>query len=165
MWQLRRRAAREWCGPSDAVPAWLSVRLSIRLLAVLLTLTMQLPLQFARAQETGTIAGVVRAQATGAPLWDTRVTVAGTRFSARADSAGRYTIPDVPPGTYRVQAQIIGYALGEVTGVVVTAGQTTTAGFPLAPPAVGPPGDGGGGDRTHGPRDPTGAAGAGGTDD
>src|SRR5437016_2431391 len=47
---------------------------------------------------------------------------------------GRF--PDVPPGTYRVQAQIIGYALGEVTGVVVTAGQTTTADFQLTQLAV-----------------------------
>src|SRR5438132_476989 len=45
-------------------------------------------------------------------------------------------MPDVPPGTYRVQAQIIGYALGEVTGVVVTAGQTTTADFQLTQLAV-----------------------------
>jgi len=97
---------------------------------------MLLPLQIARAQETGTIAGVVRARETGAPLWDARVSVTGTRFSARADSAGRYTIPDVRPGTYRVQALIIGYAIGEVTGVVVTAGQTTTADFQLTPLAV-----------------------------
>jgi len=136
MWQLSRRAARECCGLSDAVPAWLSIRSSMHLPAVLLTLTPLLPLQIARAQETGTIAGVVRARETGVPLWDARVTVAGTRFSARADSAGRYTISDVRPGTYRVQALIIGYAIGEVAGVVVTAGQTTTADFQLTPLAV-----------------------------
>ena len=136
MWQVRRRAALGCCSASNAIPAWPVVPSSTHLPAVLLTLIALLPLQIARAQETGTIAGVVRAQATGAPLWDTRVTVAGTRFSARADSAGRYTIPDVPPGTYRVQAQIIGYALGEVTGVVVTAGQTTTADFQLTQLAV-----------------------------
>ncbi len=128
MWQLRRRVAVGCCGPS--------VRSSTRLSAVLLTLTMLLPLQISRAQETGTIAGVVRAQETGAPVWAARVTVAGTRFSALADSAGRYTVPDVPPGTYRVQAQIIGYALGEATGVVVTAGQTTTADIQLTQLAV-----------------------------
>ena len=136
MWQLSRRAARECCGLSDAVPAWLSIRSSMHLPAVLLTLTPLLPLQIARAQETGTIAGVVRARETGVPLWDARVTVAGTRFSARADSAGRYTISDVRPGTYRVQALIIGYAIGDVAGVVVTAGQTTTADFQLTPLAV-----------------------------
>ena len=78
MWQLSRRAARECCGLSDAVPAWLSIRSSMHLPAVLLTLTPLLPLQIARAQETGTIAGVVRARETGVPLWDARVTVAGT---------------------------------------------------------------------------------------
>src|SRR3989475_6163606 len=133
MWQVRRRAALGCCSASNAIPAWPVVPSSTHLPAVLLTLIALLPLQIARAQETGTIAGVVRAQATGAPLWDTRVTVAGTRFSARADSAGRYTMPDVPPGTYRVQAQIIGYALGEGRGVAVTAGEPHTADLPRPP--------------------------------
>src|SRR5258705_1356335 len=88
------------------------------------------------AQQTGTITGVVRAQETGAPLRDARVTIAGTRFNTRTDSAGQYTIPDVPPGTYHVQAQIIGYELGQVRGVVVTADQSATADFQLTQLAI-----------------------------
>src|SRR5882762_7060832 len=88
------------------------------------------------AQQTGTITGVVRAQETGTPLRDARVTIAGTRFNARTDSAGQYTIVDVPPGTYRIQAQIIGYGLGDVPGVVVTADQSTTADFRLTQLAI-----------------------------
>jgi TonB-linked SusC/RagA family outer membrane protein len=136
MWQVRRQAARGCRCPSDVAPVWWpSVRFP-RPPAVLLTLIAFSPLRIARAQETGTIAGVVRTQETSAPLWDARVTVLGTRLSARADSAGRYTIADVPPGTYRVQAQIIGYALGDATGVVVAAGQTATADFQLTQLAV-----------------------------
>src|SRR5258706_12446072 len=88
------------------------------------------------AQQTGTITGVVRAQETGAPLRDARVTIAGTRFNARTDSAGQYTIAAVPPGTYHVQAQIIGYELGLVPGVVVTADQSATADFQLTQLAI-----------------------------
>jgi TonB-linked SusC/RagA family outer membrane protein len=136
MWQVRRQAARGCRCPSDVAPVWWPSVRSTRLPVVLFTLIALFPLRIARAQETGTIAGVVRAQDTDAPLWDARITVAGTRFNARTDSAGRYTIPDVPPGTYRVQAQIIGYGLGEVAGVVVTAGQTATADFHLTQMAV-----------------------------
>src|SRR2546425_4478667 len=57
---------------------------------------------------TGTIAGVVTAQETGAPLPGARVTVAGTELGADAASDGRYTIAAVPPGTYRLRARLIG---------------------------------------------------------
>ena len=135
MWQVRRRAARACLCPSGVEPTWPSAR-STRLPAFLLTLAVLLPPQIARAQDTGAIAGVVRAQETGAPLWDARITVAGTRFDARTDSAGRYTITGVPPGTYRVQALIIGYGLGEVAGVTVAVGQTASADFQLTQLAV-----------------------------
>src|SRR5213592_5286583 len=85
---------------------------------------------------TGTIAGVVTAQETGAPLPGTRVTVAGTELGADAATDGRYTIPSVPPGTYRLRARLIGHALMEMTGVVVAAGDTARADFRLAPLAV-----------------------------
>src|SRR5205823_6939821 len=95
-----------------------------------------LPLQIVRAQEagansspppeTGTITGVVTAQETGTPLAETRITVAGSALGATAGSDGRYTIALVPPGTYRLRAQLIGHAPAEVAGVVVAAGQTAT---------------------------------------
>src|SRR5205814_6994435 len=101
-----------------------------------------LPRQAARAQqtdatapspETGTIAGVVTAQETGAALPEVRVTVSGTALAATSGPDGRYTIALVPPGTYRLQARLIGYEVGEVPGVVVTAGQTATADLHLQP--------------------------------
>ncbi len=134
--QVRRRAAGGCRCPSDVAPVWWSSVRPIRLPAVLLILTALLPPPLARAQELGTITGTVRAQEGGAPVRDAWVTVVGTRLMARSDSGGRYTIAEVPPGTYRVQAQIIGYARGEVAGVVVAAGQTATADFQLAPLAV-----------------------------
>src|SRR3989442_51056 len=124
---LRRHAARDCWHLTRVVRSPLILPLLFFALA---------PPRSVSAQQTGTITGVVRAQETGAPLRDARVTIAGTRFNARTDSAGEYTIADVPPGTYHMQAQIIGYGLGEVTGVVVTADQSATADFQLTQLAV-----------------------------
>src|SRR5437764_2033837 len=111
-----------------------------RLSPLLLPLFVLLPLHIARAQEagtnggateTGTIGGVITAQETGAPLAEARVTIAGTALGATAGPDGRYTIALVPPGTYRLRAQLIGHTPVEVAGVVVTAGATATADFQL----------------------------------
>src|SRR5216110_2531420 len=73
---------------------------------------------------------------TGAALAGVRVSVVGTRFGAVTGPGGRYAIADVPPGTYRVQARLIGYAVAEVASLVLTAGQTATADFRLVPQAI-----------------------------
>jgi len=124
---LRRHAAR-FC--------WQLTRVVRSPLVLPLLFFALAPPRSVSAQQTGTITGVVRAQETGAPLRDARVTIAGTRFNARTDSAGQYTIAAVPPGTYHVQAQIIGYELGLVPGVVVTADQSATADFQLTQLAI-----------------------------
>jgi len=98
------------------------------------------PLQIGRAQDNatvaaGTISGIVLDQATGAPLGGAQVTVVGAKLAAEAGSDGRFTISGVPPGTYRVQTQRIGYGLSEVT-VEVAAGQTAAADFRLQQLAV-----------------------------
>src|SRR6266516_2452625 len=81
-----------------------------------------------------TLAGRVT-DTTGAPLAGARDTLVGTRFGAVTGPDGRYAIGDVPPGTYRAQARLIGYAVGEVASLVV-AGQTATADFRLVPQAI-----------------------------
>jgi TonB-linked SusC/RagA family outer membrane protein len=73
----------------------------------------------------------VTAQETGTPLPETRVSVVGTKFGATAGPVGRYRIDLVPPGTYRLQARLIGRAPAELTGVVVVPGATDTADFHL----------------------------------
>src|SRR5882762_291248 len=101
-----------------------------------------LPLRTARAQqmaeqagsvapETGVIAGVVTAQETGLALPEVHVSVLGTSLAATAGHDGRFTIPQVHPGTYRLRARLIGYEVGEVPGVVVAGGQTATANIRL----------------------------------
>jgi TonB-linked SusC/RagA family outer membrane protein len=140
MWKRRRHATFPW--PSavspPAIPAALLARLPavVPLLAVLSVQTGRAQGGSAPAPPTGTIAGLVTAEGSGSPLPATHVTIMGTQFAASAGSDGRYTIASVPPGTYHVRARLIGYGLGEVADVVVTAGQTTTADFPLKPIAV-----------------------------
>ena len=104
-------------------------------LFLLLPLLALVPLQIGRAQDNtsggaGTISGIVLDQATGAPLPGAQVTLVGARLAVEAGADGRFTISGVPPGTYRVQTQRIGYGLSEVT-VEVAAGQTAVADFRL----------------------------------
>src|SRR5437762_5655263 len=113
-------------------------------LSFLVLLCLLLPLRVGRAQqmaeqagsaapETGVIAGVVTAQETGVALAEVRVTVLGTSLAATAGRDGRFTIAQVPPGTYRLQARLIGYSVADVADVVVAAGQTVNADLRLQP--------------------------------
>src|SRR5439155_524527 len=72
---------------------------------------------------------------TGAALAGVRVNVVGTRFGAVTGPDGRYVIPDVPPGTYRVQARLIGYGVAE-SNLILVAGQAATADLRLVPQAI-----------------------------
>jgi TonB-linked SusC/RagA family outer membrane protein len=116
-----------------------SPHVSPLLLSLLVPLLAFAPIQVGWAQDTtvatGTISGVVQDQTTGAPLSGAQVRVVGTRLSTEAGLDGRYTLDGVRPGTYRVQAQRIGYGLLETT-VEVASGQTASVDFRLQPLAV-----------------------------
>lgn len=92
-----------------------------------------LPIQVARAQ--GSIVGTVKDAATSAPLVRATVMVVGTRLSAETDAEGRYAIPSVPPGTYRLRCRLLGYTPGEGT-VSVEDGHRTVADFGIKATAV-----------------------------
>src|SRR5437588_583043 len=141
----RLRVHGETGTPSTGGPMRKRRRTAVsRSLSFLVLLCLLLPLRVGRAQqmaeqagsaapETGVIAGVVTAQETGVALPEVRVTVLGTSLAATADHDGRFSIAQVPPGTYRLQARLIGYEVGEVPGVVVAAGQTATTNLRLQP--------------------------------
>ena len=101
------------------------------LVAGFLPLVAFLPVPPVHAQATGTISGVVTAKEAGAPVPAARVAIPGTRIAANTDLDGRYTLTGMPPGTYRLEARLIGYTVAEAANVVVTAGQTTTTDFQL----------------------------------
>jgi hypothetical protein len=83
---------------------------------------------------TGTIAGTVK-DTSNIPLPGVLVqTTTGGHLTATATD-GTYTLNDVEPGTYSVQASKTGYQTQSATGVQVTASLTTTVNFQLPPDA------------------------------
>ncbi|HEX4936498.1 MAG TPA: TonB-dependent receptor, partial [Gemmatimonadaceae bacterium] len=82
-----------------------------------------LALPAAAQSQGGRIAGTVSDSARR-PLDNATVTVLGTRFGAISDAGGRFTIANVPAGSYTVRVQRIGNKAVEVPNVAVTAGGT-----------------------------------------
>jgi outer membrane receptor protein involved in Fe transport len=87
----------------------------------------------ARAQETGTIVGVVVSTWDGAPLANVAVTVRGTTLATQTESNGRYELKNVPPGDQVLRFSKSGYAAAVVTDARVLPGQTTTVNGNLRP--------------------------------
>lgn len=87
------------------------------------------------AQETGTIAGIVRSE-TGDAIPGAQVSIAGTNLGTVTQENGRYLIRQVPAGTHQVQVELIGYrtATSEVT---VAAGETVTLNITITAEAIG----------------------------
>lgn len=94
-----------------------------------LAAALALPASVARAQ-TGTLTGTVR-DSTGQTLPGVNVAVEGTSYGAATGSEGMYTISDVEPGTYTLQASFVGYEDAVRQGIEVNAGETTTVDFVL----------------------------------
>jgi len=76
------------------------------------------------AGTTGILSGRV-VDADQAPVVAATVTVVGTRLGAYTDADGKFTILNVPAGTYDVKASRLGYNPVTTSGVVVSADQTT----------------------------------------
>src|SRR5688572_23809687 len=87
------------------------------------------------AQTTGVIEGRVVTAVTSRPLAEVQVSVTGTTLGARTNEDGRFRIPSVPAGTYRVRAQRIGYN-SATSSVTVLSGQTATSDFGLREAAL-----------------------------
>ena len=101
------------------------------LLAILALFT---PIAVAQTQQGGRITGRVMA-AEGLYVPSAQVTVTGTTRGAVSDSAGRFTITDVPAGSQVVRATRLGYAPATQT-VVVRSGETATVTLQLTATAV-----------------------------
>jgi hypothetical protein len=86
----------------------------------------------------GSLAGVVRDNATGNGLAQVSVTVPGSGVTAITDSAGKYHLAGVPPGTFTLSARRVGYARIDIPAVVVNRGVTTEVNInlPLIPLAL-----------------------------
>ena len=96
-----------------------------------LALAVAAPLE---GQATGQITGIVKNNE-GQPTASASVMVRGTRLSAVSGPDGRYTLAEVPPGSYTVVAALIGYGFATATTTVV-AGQVVQLDFALEARAV-----------------------------
>lgn len=72
----------------------------------------------------GKITGIVTEKGTREPLLGANIVIVGTQLGATTDIDGRYTILDVPPGTYDIQISYIGFRKLKVSGVRVYIDQT-----------------------------------------
>lgn len=77
------------------------------------------------AGTTGKIAGRVTDQESGEALMGVNVVVDGTTLGAATDIEGYYTINNIPPGTYTINASAVGYQKRQVVNVKVSADFTT----------------------------------------
>jgi hypothetical protein len=108
---------------------------------ILMTLALLLLATAAFAQ-TGTVAGIVRLPGeNGAPAVGANIVLSAEPFDtlyAMSDSAGSFTITQVPVGSFHIRAYLTGYQTAEATGRV-TANATTTVNLHLggAPATLG----------------------------
>ncbi|HOY43696.1 MAG TPA: TonB-dependent receptor [bacterium] len=84
----------------------------------------------------GKISGRVTDRATRQPLPGANVMIKDTRLGAVTDPDGYYFIINVPPGTYRLQASLMGYATVVQEDLDVNLNQTTNADFTLPQQAI-----------------------------
>ena len=104
-----------------------------------LTLTLTLALFISGsvfAQTSGKLRGVVSDESTGEALIGANVIVDGTSLGSATDENGEYFILNVPPGTYTMRAEIIGYQTSVEADVRVFIDLTTTVNFVTSVQAV-----------------------------
>ncbi|MEO5617763.1 MAG: TonB-dependent receptor [Candidatus Eisenbacteria bacterium] len=85
----------------------------------------------ASAQERGSVSGKVSDKKTGHALPFATVTVVGSQRGGLTDSEGQYRVTGIPPGTYEVRVQFLGYRPEARPGVVVTAGKAIVLNYTL----------------------------------
>jgi len=85
---------------------------------------------------TGKISGIIKDAATGEPLPAVNVVIEGTTLGGATDNEGHYFIINIPPGTYTLQASMVGYAVESKTGVIVNVDHTTPIDFDLRVTAI-----------------------------
>ena len=79
----------------------------------------------------GKIAGRVVEKETGSPAVGVNVILIDTYLGAATDENGRFTILNIPPGTYSIRVDAIGFATITMKDVRVTTSQTTELSFTL----------------------------------
>jgi TonB-linked SusC/RagA family outer membrane protein len=89
----------------------------------------------AQTAQQGTITGRVSDAPTGQPLANAQIGVVGTNLGAQTNNEGQYTIRNVTAGSFQIRALRVGYG-EQRRAVTVSAGQTVTQDFQMAPVPV-----------------------------
>ena len=79
----------------------------------------------------GKITGKVAEKETGSPAIGVNVILVDTYMGSATDENGRFTILNIPPGTYSIRVDAIGFATITMKDVRVTTAQTTELSFTL----------------------------------
>ncbi len=103
--------------------------------SLLLTLMALLINTSVHAAASGTISGIVYGDE-GKPEGFTTVLVLGTPLGGMTDSDGKFTIKNVPVGTYSIKVLKMGFGEQEKSGVQVAANETTQIQFTLTEKVV-----------------------------
>ncbi len=104
---------------------WIA-RYAISMMALAFLLSFQ-----AFAGTTGKIAGLAKDKSNGEPMVGANIYIDGHPYGAASDADGYYYILNIPPGTYTLIAQIIGYHEVRITSVRVDVDLTTRVNFEL----------------------------------
>jgi len=88
------------------------------------------------AQTKSKIEGNVTDIETGEPLFGANVVLLDTYLGAATNADGKYFIVNVPVGTYKIQASMIGYSKQVMVDVLVSADRVTSINFQLSSGAV-----------------------------
>ncbi|MFL2997419.1 MAG: TonB-dependent receptor [Candidatus Neomarinimicrobiota bacterium] len=83
------------------------------------------------SQDVGTLSGTVTDNKTGEGLPGVNVIIKGTYYGSAADLNGNYSIKNIVPGNYDVEASIIGYKVVLKTGFQVKTSENTRLDFVL----------------------------------
>jgi len=84
--------------------------------------------------QNGTVQGRVSDGITNDPLQGVNIQIIATGFSAITDLNGNYTITNIPPGSYSLQASHVDYQTSTASNILVLVSQTTIRNFVLVQP-------------------------------
>ncbi len=104
--------------------------------ALILFLLSNMSVLSAFAQDSGAIRGTVYDAVTKEPIVGANVFVLGTSFGAASDLNGVFSIGGLPPGSYSVQASVIGYKAQISTDVAAAPGREVQLVFALQPASI-----------------------------